>query len=159
MKNPISSHFKPSGGRGMLPRLSWIGIRKAALSHTELISCPLLMWVGVSQWLSGDKHLVGVYAQSLPAPADCWRYLPPGARWAHLPPSAPDSPQLPEEEPPRNPPATLLQPSHNTVRTLPPVSSSPRHHTLYTLMWAAYCMFYGDYLISLDLFYCKCIQK
>lgn len=60
--------------------------KKASLSHTEVISCPSLMWVDVYQWLSADKHLVGVYSQSFLAPADCWRYLPPGARWAHLPP-------------------------------------------------------------------------
>lgn len=81
MRNPISSHFKPSGGRGMLLRHR---NKEAALSHAEVISCPLLKCVAVYQWLSADKHLVGVYAQSFPSPADCWRYLPPGARWAHL---------------------------------------------------------------------------
>lgn len=85
--------------------------KEASLSHTELISCPFLMWVGVCLWLSSDKHLVGVYAQSFPAPADCWRYLPPGVRWAHLPP--PQHRTAPS--PPRG--GTTVQPSCNTHTT------------------------------------------
>lgn len=59
MNIPISSHFKASGGCGMLPRRPWMERRdKAALNHSGMISCPLLMSLGVIalRW----RHLMGV---------------------------------------------------------------------------------------------------